>query len=75
MKGGYAISEVIPTSGDKTIGGIKPNNEFDPPKHERKKKTDTTPVSQQEAELESQQHSEETGRNFGTVLGMFSGVE
>jgi hypothetical protein len=47
-------------SEEKAIGGIKSTNEFHPPKRERKK-TDTTPVSKQEAELDLQQIGEETG--------------
>src|SRR6266480_5975103 len=44
------------------VGGIKATNEFHPPKRVRKKKPDTTPVSQQEAELDLQQIGEETAR-------------
>jgi len=43
------------------LRGIKSSNEFHPPKRVRKKKTDTTPVTQQEAELDLQQIGEETG--------------
>jgi len=42
------------------VGGIKATNEFHPPKRARKKKSDTTPVTQQEAELDLQQIREET---------------
>jgi hypothetical protein len=58
-RGNYVISEVIPMSEEKAIGGIKSTNEFHPPKRERKKKSDTTPVTQEEAELDLQQIGEE----------------
>ena len=48
-------------SEEKMVGGIKATNEFHPPKRIRKKETDTSPVTQQEAELDLRQIGEETG--------------